>query len=62
MECLNPKVKGNERLNKELAAIKRGYDTAIDHYEGVITMPILDKFLKGESVDGRPNPILAQTT
>ena len=42
------------RLNNKLAAIKRGYDEAIERYDGLLTAEILRKLLNGEAVDGRP--------
>lgn len=50
------KNKDKDRLNGKLVFIKRGYDESIEQYDGVITFPILEKLLNGESVDGRPNP------
>ena len=44
------------RLNNKLAAIKRGYDEAIEQYDGLLTAEVLRKLLDGEAVDGRPNP------
>lgn len=44
------------RLNNKLAAIKRGYDEAIERYDGLLTAEILRKLLNGEAVDGRPDP------
>lgn len=44
------------RLNNKLAAIKRGYDEAVEKYDGLLTAEVLRKLLDGEAVDGRPNP------
>lgn len=43
-------------LNKKLAAIKRGYDMAVEQYDGWINAEILRKLLDGEIVSSRPNP------
>ena len=45
-----------KRLNNKLAAIKRGYDEAIENYNGLLTANIVRKLLDGDVVDGRPNP------
>lgn len=58
-DALNQKIVGHKdavRLNNKLAAIKRGYDEAIEKYEGLLTVEVLRKLLDGEAVDGRPNP------
>lgn len=49
-------IKDAARLNNKLAAIKRGYDEAVEKYDGLMTAEILRKLLDGEAVDGRPNP------
>ena len=48
--------KDSPRLNNKLAAIKRGYDEAIEQYDGLLTAEVLRKLLDGEAVEGRPNP------
>ncbi len=49
-------IKDAARLNNKLAAIKRGYDEAVEKYDGLMTAEILRKLLDGEAMDGRPNP------
>ena len=47
------------RTNSRLASIKRGYDMAVEQYDGRINAEILRKLLDGEIVSGRPNPTKA---
>lgn len=57
-DALNQKIVKHpdaKRLNNKLASIKRGYDEALEAYNGVITLDVLSKLLHGETI-GRPNP------